>query len=162
MEAKTADLCDTYGDALRVLEEPLSDFGGLIAFGGPVHTLRTYEDNSLLRAALAEPGQGRVLVVDGGGSLKRALLGDELAALAVKNDWEGIVIFGCVRDSAALAELEIGIKALGTCPRKTDKSGQGLRDVALRIGGVDIRPGDYLYADEDGVVISDKRLLEAG
>ncbi|WP_395791883.1 ribonuclease E activity regulator RraA [Aquimonas sp.] len=162
MEAKTADLCDTHGDALRVLEEPLSDFGGLIAFGGPVHTIRAYEDNSLLRAALAEPGQGRVLVVDGGGSLKRALLGDELAELAVKNDWEGIVIFGCVRDSAALAELEIGIKALGTCPRKTDKSGQGLRDVALRIGGVDIRPGDYLYADEDGVVVSDKRLLEAG
>lgn len=162
MEAKTADLCDTHGDALRVLEEPLSDFGGLIAFGGPVHTIRAYEDNSLLRAALSEPGQGRVLVVDGGGSLKRALLGDELATLAVKNDWEGIVIFGCVRDSAALAELEIGIKALGTCPRKTDKTGQGLRDVALRIGGVDIRPGDYLYADEDGVLVSDKRLLEVG
>jgi regulator of ribonuclease activity A len=162
MEAKTTDLCDAHGDALRVLEEPLSDFGGLIAFGGPVHTIRTYEDNSKVREALSEPGQGRVLVVDGGGSLKRALLGDELAALAVKNDWEGIVIFGCVRDSAALAELEIGIKALGTCPRKTDKSGQGLRDVPIRIGGIDIRPGDYVYADEDGVVVSAKRLAEAG
>lgn len=162
MEAKITDLCDTYGDALRVVEEPLSDFGGIIAFGGPVHTIRAYEDNSLVRAALSEPGQGRVLVVDGGGSLKRAMLGDELAALAVKNDWEGIVLFGCVRDSAALAELEIGIKALGTCPRKTDKSGQGLRDVPVRIGGVDIRPGDYLYADEDGIVVSAKRLQEAG
>jgi regulator of ribonuclease activity A len=162
MEAKTTDLCDSYGDQLRVMEEPLSDFGGLLAFAGPVHTLRAYEDNSLLREALTEPGQGRVLVVDGGGSLKRALLGDELATLAVKNDWEGIVIFGCVRDSAALAELEIGIKALGTCPRKTDKSGQGLRDVPLRVGGIDIRPGDYLYADEDGVVVSAKRLQEVG
>jgi regulator of ribonuclease activity A len=108
---------------------------------------------------LSEAGQGRVLVVDAGGSMKRAMLGDELGALAEKNDWDGIVILGCVRDSAALAELDLGIKALGTCPRKTEKTGQGVRNVPIRIGGVDIAPG--IYADEDGVIVSSKRLPDA-
>ena len=161
MDWKTTDLCDTHGDAVRVLEEPLSDFGGRLAFCGPVHTVRAYEDNGKVREALSEAGQGRVLVVDAGGSMKRAMLGDELGALAEKNDWDGILIFGCVRDSAALAELDLGIKAMGTCPRKTDKTGQGLRNVPIRIGGVDILPGDYLYADEDGVIVSSKRLPDA-
>ena len=155
---KTADLCDQHGDALRVVEEPLSDFGGQLAFCGEVRTLRAYEDNGKVREAVGEPGRGRVLVVDAGGSMKRAMLGDQLGEMAVENEWAGLLIFGCVRDSAALAELDLGIKALGTCPRKTDKSGQGVLDVPLRIGGVDIVNGDWLYADEDGVVIAANRL----
>jgi regulator of ribonuclease activity A len=154
MTFSTADLCDAHGDAVRVLEAPLSDFGAHPAFSGAVTTLRAFQDNSLVRSILSEPGAGRVLVVDAGGSLKCAMLGDQLAALAVANGWAGIVVFGCVRDAAALAGMPIGIKALGTSPRRTDKRGQGLRDVPLAIGGIDIRPGDLLYADADGVIVA--------
>ncbi len=149
----TTDLCDQYGDTARVLELVLSDYGGHRSFAGPVRTLRAYEDNTLVRTLLSEPGAGAVLVVDGGGSRRRAMLGDELGALAVKNGWAGLVIDGCVRDSAVLATLPLGIKALGTCPRKTDKRGQGLVDVPLRIGGIDLCPGDLLVADADGVIL---------
>lgn len=161
MTQRTADLCDQHGDAIRVIEESFADFGGQIAFSGKVSTLLAFEDNGKVREALSEKGEGRVLVVDGGGSLRRAMLGDQLAAMAVENQWAGTVIFGCVRDSVAIAEMQLGVKAIGTCPRKTGKLGQGLRDVALRIGGVDIRPGDWLYADEDGVVVSATELTQA-
>lgn len=110
----TTDLCDLHGDTVRVLELALSDYGGRPAFAGPVRTLRAYEDNSRVRTLLSEPGGGAVLVVDGGGSRRRAMLGDELGALAVKNGWAGLVIDGCVRDSAVLATLPLGIKAIGT------------------------------------------------
>lgn len=149
----TTDLCDLHGDTVRVLELALSDYGGRPAFAGPVRTLRAYEDNSRVRTLLSEPGGGAVLVVDGGGSRRRAMLGDELGALAVKNGWAGLVIDGCVRDSAVLATLPLGIKAIGTCPRKTDKRGQGVVDVPLRFGGIEILPGDLLVADADGVIL---------
>ena len=154
----TADLYDTHGEALRVLAPMFRDFGGLQTFAGPVATLKVYEDNSLVRAALEEPGQGRVLVVDGGGSLRCALVGDNLAALGHKHGWAGIVVYGCIRDAVPVSAIAIGVKALATNPRKSVKKGEGERDVTLRFADVMIAPGDYLYADVDGVVVADKKL----
>lgn len=151
MAFKTADLCDAHDDA-RVLDLPLRDYGGRIAFHGPVSTVLAFEDNSRVREAVAEPGQGRVLVVDGGGSTKRSMLGDNLAAMAVENGWAGVLVVGVIRDTEAIGRLDLGVKALGTCPRKTEKLGKGQRDVAVQIGGVHIEPGHWLYADEDGVI----------
>lgn len=154
----TCDLCDQHEDAVRVLALPWRDYGGRMAFSGQVSTVQAYKDNSRVREAVNEPGQGRVLVVDGGGSLQRSLLGDMLAEKAVANGWAGVLVVGAVRDTAALAQLDLGIKALGTCPRKTDKREQGLRDVALQIAGLAVRPGDWLYADVDGVIVADTTL----
>lgn len=154
----TCDLCDRFEDRVRVLGLPLRDYGGRIAFAGRVSTVKALEDNSLVREAVAEPGEGRVLVIDGGGSLRRAMLGDMLAEKAVANGWNGVLVHGAIRDSVALARLDLGVKALGTCPLKTDKRGQGLRDVPVRFGGVEIRPGDWLAADEDGVILADAPL----
>lgn len=154
----TCDLCDRFEDRVRVLDLPLRDYGGRIAFAGRVSTVKALEDNSLVREAVAEPGEGRVLVIDGGGSLRRAMLGDMLAEKAVANGWSGVLVHGAIRDSVALARLDLGVKALGTCPLKTDKRGQGLRDVPVRFGGVEIRPGDWLAADEDGVILADAPL----
>ena len=154
----TCDLCDRFEDRVRVLDLPLRDYGGRIAFAGRVSTVKALEDNSLVREAVAEPGEGRVLVIDGGGSLRRAMLGDMLAEKAVANGWNGVLVHGAIRDSVALARLDLGVKALGTCPLKTDKRGQGLRDVPVRFGGVETRPGDWLAADEDGVILADAPL----
>lgn len=151
----TCDLCDRHDAQVRVLELPLRDYGGRIGFDGIVSTIKAYEDNSLVRDAVAEPGNGRVLVIDGGGSLRRSMLGDLLAAKALENGWAGVVVFGAIRDSAAIGAMALGVKALGTCPRKTDKLGQGLRDVPVRFGGLVIRPGEWLCADADGVVLAD-------
>ena len=154
MAFKTADLCDAHEDRVRVLDLPLRDFGGRIAFHGPVSTVRAFEDNSRVREAVGEAGHGRVLVIDGGGSTRRSMLGDNLAAMAVKNGWAGVLVHGVIRDTEAIGRLDLGVKALGTCPRKTEKLGQGLRDVMLELGGVVIAPGHHLYADEDGVIVS--------
>jgi regulator of ribonuclease activity A len=154
----TCDLCDLHDAQVRVLDLPLRDYGGRLAFNGLVSTIKTHEDNSRVREAVAEPGQGRVLVIDGGGSTQRALLGDLLAAKAVENGWAGVVVFGVIRDSGSISALDIGVKALGTSPRKTDKLGAGERDVDVDFGGVRIRPGDWLCADEDGVVLADTDL----
>ncbi|MFQ6313742.1 ribonuclease E activity regulator RraA [Lysobacter capsici] len=151
----TCDLCDRHDAQVRVLELPLRDYGGRIGFDGIVSTIKAYEDNSLVRDAVAEPGNGRVLVIDGGGSLRRSMLGDLLAAKALENGWVGVVVFGAIRDSAAIGAMALGVKALGTCPRKTDKLGQGLRDAPVRFGGLVIRPGEWLCADADGVVLAD-------
>ena len=154
----TCDLCDLHDAQVRVLELPLRDFGGRGTFDGLVSTIKAFEDNALVREAVAEPGNGRVLVIDGGGSMRRAMLGDLLAAKAVENGWAGVIVFGAIRDSGAIGAMELGVKALGTCPRKTDKRGQGLRDVPVEFGGLIIRPGEWLYADEDGVVLADSEL----
>ena len=154
----TTDLCDTHGDAVRVLDLPLLDLGGRVAFHGEVSTIKAFEDNSRVRDAMAEPGRGRVLVIDGGGSRARAMLGDLLAAQAARNGWSGVVIHGVIRDSGVIATLDLGVKALGRCPRKTEKLGDGRRDVVLELGGVIIRPGQWLYADADGVAIADAAL----
>jgi regulator of ribonuclease activity A len=149
----TSDVLDELGDGASVCELPLQDFGGPRAFAGPAATVRCFEDNSLVRRRLEEPGDGRVLVVDGGGSLRCALVGDMLAAIGAESGWAGVVIHGCVRDVAALREVSLGIKALGSNPRRSGKTGAGELDVPVELGGAVFRPGDLVYADEDGVVV---------
>jgi regulator of ribonuclease activity A len=158
MNFKTTDLCDEHGDALRVMEPMFASFGGHTACSGPVRTLRVFEDNALVRATLTEPGNGAVLVVDGGGSLRCALLGDQLAQLAVDNGWSGVVVWGCIRDSAQVETMPVAVFALATHPRRPAKKGIGERDVPVTFGGHTLRPGDYLYADEDGIVVAAQRL----
>ncbi len=156
----TCDICDAHrsdtSDALRVLPPHWREFGARAWFSGPVSTVQCFEDNSLVRAALESPGAGRVLVVDGGGSLRTALVGGNLGALAVASGWAGIVVDGCVRDAAELARCAIGIRALALCPVPPAKRGAGQRDVPVRLQGVAVRPGDWLYADADGIVVLDR------
>jgi len=156
MSQATTDISDALGDAARVAAPGIGDYGGQINFQGIISTVKCHEDNSFVRQALEEPGNGRVLVVDGGGSTNCALLGDMLAALGVKNGWAGIVVNGCVRDSAELATIDIGIKALATHPRKSVKRNEGERDVPVQFAGIDFRPGEQLYADRDGIVVIPK------
>lgn len=158
MDLSTCDLCDRYPDLVRVADPLFRDFGGRHAFGGRIVTIKCHEDNSLVRDLVAEPGQGCVLVVDGGGSLRRSLLGDQLAARAVESGWEGIVVFGAVRDVEAIAHMNIGVKALAAIPLKTDKRGIGDRDVAVRFAGVDFVPGEYVYADANGIIVAAQAL----
>ncbi|MDX7831337.1 putative 4-hydroxy-4-methyl-2-oxoglutarate aldolase [Aeromonas dhakensis] len=153
------ELCDEYGDALQVAEPLFQNFGGKVLFHGQAVTLSCYEDNSLVRELVNRPGQGRVMVIDGGGSLRRALLGDQLAIKAAEQGWEGIVIYGAVRDVGTLATLALGVKALAPCPVKTEKRGQGELDAVVSFAGVTIHPGDYVYADLNGVLVSATRLI---
>ncbi|ELI6433009.1 putative 4-hydroxy-4-methyl-2-oxoglutarate aldolase [Aeromonas salmonicida] len=153
------DLCDQHGDALQVADPLFHDFGGKPLFYGQAVTLSCYEDNSLVRELVNRPGQGRVMVIDGGGSLRRALLGDQLAIKAAEQGWEGIVIFGAVRDVGTLATLALGVKALAACPVKTEKLGQGELDAVVSFAGVTIHPGDHVYADLNGVLVSAARLI---
>lgn len=161
MPMTTADLCDQYGDDVAVAAPIFRSYGGVTAFGGPITTLRLFEDNVLVRTALSEPGQGRVLVVDGGGSQRCALVGDQLARLAVANGWAGIVVHGCIRDAAAINELALGMRALNTHPRRSAKLGAGERDEPVTFANVTFRPGAYLYADADGIVVANRPLLPA-
>jgi regulator of ribonuclease activity A len=148
----TADILDAHGEDAAVCLLPFRAFGPS-AFAGRIATVSCPEDNVLLRQRLEEPGEGRVLVVDGGGSFHCALLGDKLATLALENGWAGVVLNGCVRDAARLGALELGVKALGTNPRPSRKEGAGTLDGPVSFGGVTFRPGAFLYADEDGVVV---------
>jgi regulator of ribonuclease activity A len=150
----TADLCDEFGDQVQVCEPIFSPFGGRHSFYGEISTIRCFEDNSRVREAVESPGQGKVLVVDGGGSRRRALLGDRLGHVAVANGWAGMVIYGCIRDSTELGRMDLGIRALGTMPLRSEKRGDGERDVLVRFAGVSFRPGDFVYADEDGIVVA--------
>lgn len=150
----TADLYDERGEQLDSCDLQLSQYGGRRAFSGTVTTIRCHEDNVLLRSALEQPGEGRVLVVDGGGSLHTALMGDVIAGLAVANSWAGVIINGAVRDVAALRELDLGIKALGSNPRKSAKTGAGERDVPVTFGGATFRPGAELFSDDDGILVT--------
>lgn len=149
----TCDLCDAHPDRARVLPPGFLSLGGTRIFHGPVTTLATFEDNSRVRDAVSEPGRDRVLVVDGGGSLRRSLVGGDLAAKAAGNGWAGILVEGAVRDAHELEACEIGILARALIPIKTEKRGLGQRDVPVSIGGVIVSPGDWLYADRDGVVV---------
>jgi regulator of ribonuclease activity A len=159
MSPSTCDLCDEHPDAVRVADPVLRDFGGRHAFGGRIVTIKCHEDNSLVRDLVAEPGQGCVLVIDGGGSLRRSLLGDQLAEKAVGNGWEGIVIHGAVRDVETIAHMNLGVKALGAIPLKTEKRGIGERDLVVRFAGVDFVPGEYLYADANGIIVAAAALV---
>jgi regulator of ribonuclease activity A len=158
MALSTPDLCDRFGDRVQVAEPRFRDYGGSVAFAGAIETLRVFEDNALVRQLLETAGRGRVLVVDGGGSLRCALVGGNLAALAAENGWRGIVVHGAVRDSAELAAASTGIKALALSPRKSGKSGAGERGVAVSFAGVTFTPGHFLWADADGVVVAERDL----
>lgn len=159
MITPTTDLCDANepmlaDGSLRVLAPLFRAWGGRAGFAGPVATLRCFEDNSLVRTALEEPGRGRVLVVDGGGSLRCALLGGNLAKLAEENGWAGVIVNGCVRDADEIDACAIGVRALASHPRKSDKRGNGQRDVVVEFAGVRIAPGEWCCADRDGVLVS--------
>lgn len=154
----TPDLSDAAPQA-RAIELAFGNYGAVKVFSGPAVTIKCHEDNSLVKQAVGEAGEGRVLVVDGGGSRRRALLGDMLAEQAASNDWAGLVIFGVIRDVDEIGAISVGVQALGTIPVKTEKLGVGQRDIPVSFGGVDILPGDYIYADNNGVLVSREALL---
>lgn len=158
MSIPTADLCDAHPDDVAVVAPLFRSFGGQHAFGGPIATVKVHEDNTLVRAELEEPGAGRVLVVDGGGSLRCALLGDRLASLAAGNGWAGVLVWGCIRDAAAMGGIDLGCLALAANPRKSTKRGHGVRALPVTFGGVTFVPGTWLYADEDGVLVTPHEL----
>lgn len=157
MSMKTADLYDAYEEKLQVCEPLFRHFGGHIAFHGQIATLKCFEDNSLVSELLGQPGQGRVLVVDAGGSLRCAMLGDILAQKAVDNGWAGVLLFGCIRDLKEIGSMPLGVLALAANPRKSIKKGVGERGGALTFAGVTFRPSEWLYADDDGVVVLDEQ-----
>ncbi|GAA3816350.1 ribonuclease E activity regulator RraA [Sphaerisporangium flaviroseum] len=154
MTVVTADLYDERGEDLDSCDLQFRQYGRRRAFRGVIATVRCRQDNVLVKAALSEPGEGRVLVVDGGGSLHTALMGDVIAGLAAGNAWSGVVINGAVRDVAALGELDLGIKALGSNPRKSAKEGTGQRDVPVSFGGITFHPGAELFSDDDGILVT--------
>ena len=159
MPFKTADLCDQHAEQVEIAESIFLDFGGREMFHGPISTVKVFEDNSLVREALSEPGNSGVLVVDGGGSMRCALLGDKLGLLAQKNRWAGIVINGCVRDCMELMELDLGVRALATHPLKSVKRGEGQRNVPVSFAGVTFVPGHFIYADADGLLCASASLI---
>lgn len=159
MDFATADLIDEFGDELVGCSTQFRSYGGRARFCGPVETVQCLEDNALVKSVLATPGSGRVLVVDGEGSLRTALMGDMIAASAVAHGWSGVVINGAVRDVVALRDLDLGIKALGSNPRKSAKNGHGETGVPVSLGEAEIRPGMWLYSDEDGIVLATRDLL---
>lgn len=151
----TSDLCDQYADILQVAKPiGLNDYGGKKNFHGKIETVKCYENNPMVRDALSHDGKGKVLVIDGGGSLKCALLGDMIGEMALNNLWSGIIVFGCIRDSVALSKLNIGVKALNTNPMKSRKENKGEKNISVHFAGIDFNPGEYVYCDEDGIVVS--------
>lgn len=157
MHYVTPDLCDAYPE-VAVVEPMFGNFGGHDSFGGEIVTVKCFEDNSLVKELVATNGAGKVMVVDGGGSMRRAMLGDMLAEQAAKNGWAGIIIYGCVRDVDVLIQTALGIQALGSHPMKTDKRGIGEQNVPVTFGGVTFRPGEFVYADNNGIIVSAKAL----
>ena len=161
MQIKTADLWDRFENEVQVAEPIFRHYGGHDSFWGRAVCLKVWEDNVLVRRELETSGTGKVLVVDGGGSLKCALLGDILAGLAVANQWNGIIINGCIRDAREIASMPIGVKALNTSPRKSGKKGLGEKEITVEFAGVTIHSGDYIYADGDGILVAGQNLLDA-
>ena len=158
MTFTTADLYDKHGDDLKVALPIFKDYGAKRIFHGPISTVKAYEDNSLVRTALGEPGEGRILIVDGDESLRCAMLGDMLAKLGMENGWSGIIVFGCIRDADVIATIDIGVKALNSNPRKSLKRGLGDRDIPVSFAGITFNVGEYIYADTDGVIVSEKKI----
>lgn len=155
----TPDLCDDHPNAVRVLDPLFQDFGGKPAFFGQVVTVHCYEDNSRVKELAATDGDGKVMVVDGGASLRRALIGDQIALDAINHGWQGVVINGCARDIHELRRMPIGVRALASIPVRTEKKGLGDVDVPVEFAGVSIEPGMWLYADETGIVVSEDKLF---
>ncbi|WPC73909.1 ribonuclease E activity regulator RraA [Vibrio porteresiae] len=158
MEYNTSALCDIYLDQVDVVEPMFSNFGGSASFAGQITTVKCFEDNGLIRETLEQDGLGRILLVDGGGSLRRALVDAELAALAEENEWEGIVVYGCVREVDELEDMNIGIQALAAIPVGAATQGIGEVDIPVNFGGVTFLPEDYLYADNTGIILSQEPL----
>lgn len=154
MTFQTADLSDNHTDITRIAQPLFQRYGARARFSGEIVTIKCHEDNSLVREVLGTPGKGKVLVVDGGGSLRCALVGDQIAQLAVKNNWEGVIVYGCIRDSAVINELDIGVRALNTHPLKSIKKGVGDNQIAVTFAGVTFTPGEVVYADEDGILVA--------
>lgn len=159
MTFSTADLCDQHEGKVRIAAPLFRSFGAVEAFHGEIATVKVFEDNTFVRDALSQPGMGKVLVVDGAGSLNCALVGDQLAALAQKNGWAGIIVNGCIRDSLAISQMKIAIRALNTHPRKSDKKGQGQKNVTVYFAGVNFVPEERLYSDQDGIIVSEIPLI---
>ena len=154
LKVTTADLWDLHGAYLHCVDPVFRSYGAKSSFQGEITTLKLYEDNSLVRPQLAKAGKGKVLVIDGGGSLRCALVGDQLAELAIQNHWEGMIVYGCIRDSAIINTLNIGIRTLNTCPVKSIKKNQGEIDVPVKFASTMFHPAHYLFADEDGILVS--------
>jgi regulator of ribonuclease activity A len=155
----TPDLCDAHPELVRVVAPIFKNYGGRAAFGGPLVTVKCFEDNSRVKEYVARSGDGRVLVVDGGGSLRCALLGDLLAAQAMNNGWAGVIVHGCIRDVDAIAGMDLGVQALGAMPLKSIRKGLGEIDIEVVFGGVTFRPGEHLYADNNGIIVSSRALI---
>jgi regulator of ribonuclease activity A len=159
VEFTTADLCDAYAGMLLVAQPLFREFGGVEKFAGPIATLRVRDDNTLVRETLETPGGGRVLVVDGGGSLNCALVGGRLAGLAEKNGWAGVIVNGCIRDAMEIRQLRVGVRALNAVPMRSGKNGEGEGGGAVSFAGVTFTPGGYVYADADGILVAERNLL---
>ena len=160
MTFTTADLCDEFPGLVRIAQPVFNNYGGVSRFAGPIETLRVYEDNALVAKVFETPGRGRVLVLDGGGSLRTALVGGRLARLASTNGWAGLLVNGCVRDSIEIREIPVGVRALATSPMRSAKGSGGEQGVQVSFAGLTFSPGQYLYVDEDGIVLADRRLID--
>ncbi|MDX2428402.1 MAG: ribonuclease E activity regulator RraA [Xanthomonadales bacterium] len=158
MTYSTPDICDQFPDQLQIAEPLFKEFGGKDSFSGEIVTIKCFEDNSLVKQNLATAGHGKVLVVDGGGSLRCALLGDLLGAMAVQNGWQGVLVYGCVRDVEILKSMDLGVRALNCYPLKSNKRNEGQLNVPVRFAGVNFELGQYLYADENGIVVANEEL----
>lgn len=158
MTFKTADLCDDFSDTIQVATPMFQSFGGTSRFSGSIQTVKIFEDNVLVRNMLSEKSNGDVLVVDGGGSLRCALLGDMLAEMGYKNGWSGVIVYGCIRDSIDINNMPIGVRAIQTNPLKSIKKGWGDKNIPVTFAGVTFNPDDFLYADEDGIILSKQAL----
>ena len=154
MTIVTPDLCDAYPELVRVAEPVFTNYGGRPAFGGEIITVKCHEDNSLVKEHVSNPGEGKVMVVDGGGSLRCALLGDMLAEKAAENNWAGLIIFGCIRDVDEIRKTQLGVQALRTIPIKSNRKGRGDLNIPVTFAGVTFHPGEYVYADNNGVIVS--------
>lgn len=161
MKYLTPELCDKYPDLVRVVEPIFKNYGGKSSFGGQIVTIKCHEDNSVVKETAGTAGNGKIIVVDGGGSLLRALLGDLIAQNAVQNGWEGFIIYGCIRDVDAISTMNLGVKALNTNPLKTEKKGIGDLNIPVSFAGVTFKPGEYVYADSNGIIVSSKPLNNA-
>jgi len=161
MNIATPDLCDAYPDLVRVLEPIFKNYGGRSSFGGEIVTVKCFEDNSVVKEKAGKAGQGKVMVVDGGGSLKKALLGDLIAETALNNGWEGFIVYGCIRDVEPISNMQIGVKALNSIPLKTQRKGKGENNVKINFGGVTFNPGEYIYADTTGIIVSSEPLIKS-
>ena len=154
MTIVTPDLCDAYPELVRVAEPVFTNYGGRPAFGGEIITVKCHEDNSLVKEHVSNLGEGKVMVVDGGGSLRCALLGDMLAEKAAENNWAGLIIFGCIRDVDEIRKTQLGVQALRTIPIKSNRKGRGDLNIPVTFAGVTFHPGEYVYADNNGVIVS--------